>query len=284
MRILLVLLTLLFAYPAQAQLPLTGAGKGAPSASCSGTEAVAFLARTSGLDASHTSNYCTLINGLVADGVWAKLDVLVIFATQDATTARLNLIQNSANPTLVSTPTFTADRGYAGNGTTTYLNSQFNPSTFGGQFTQNSASLAVWDRTIGAAAGLFAQMGATDGSTNTDFFIRLTGDLADFRMNAAIGATYPTNTTTDGFFVGNRSSSTAVQQYRNGAAMTAIGAVTSGAPPNLNFFVCGRNNSAAFDRGTTDQIAAYAIGGSLSSTDVTNFYNRMQTYMTAVGA
>lgn len=42
--------------------------------SADAAETTAFLARRSGLDAMHVAAYKALINGLMADGVFAKLD------------------------------------------------------------------------------------------------------------------------------------------------------------------------------------------------------------------
>ena len=79
-----------------------------------------FLARTTGLDATHTNAYTALINGLVTDGIWDKLDVFHIYATQDSTTAKLNLVSSSFTATANGSPTFTADRGFTGvNGSST---------------------------------------------------------------------------------------------------------------------------------------------------------------------
>src|SRR4051812_42354 len=52
-----------------------------------------FLARTSGLNGTHTNAYNALICGMVADGTWcgSLFDAIYIFATQDSTTALLNL-------------------------------------------------------------------------------------------------------------------------------------------------------------------------------------------------
>jgi hypothetical protein len=88
-----------------------GAATHVPPASGDAAETTAFLARTTGLDATHTNAYKALINGLVADGVFAKLDALYICAAQDLATARLNLVSSSF--ALVDTsaaPNFTADR------------------------------------------------------------------------------------------------------------------------------------------------------------------------------
>src|SRR3954470_17782283 len=76
--------------------------------------AAAFLARTTGLDVTHVNAYTALLNGLEADSLCCKLDMLHVYAMQDSTTALLNLISPSYNGTLIGAPTFTADRGFTG--------------------------------------------------------------------------------------------------------------------------------------------------------------------------
>ena len=53
-------------------------------------QTTAFLARTSGLSGPETSAYTRMINGMVADGTWALLDALYVFATNNTTTANLD--------------------------------------------------------------------------------------------------------------------------------------------------------------------------------------------------
>src|SRR5712664_2840319 len=102
---------------------LTGAGwlplANAPSGGCS--QATTFIARTSGLSGTETTAYTNLICGLVTDGVYSTLDALYIFATNTTTTANLNLISTNFGLTGATPPTFSADHGYTGNGTTQFL-------------------------------------------------------------------------------------------------------------------------------------------------------------------
>ena len=59
-------------------------------------EALAYLARTvGGNEGGNGANIATLIDGLVSDGVWAKLDALYVLAQQNETDALLNLIRTS---------------------------------------------------------------------------------------------------------------------------------------------------------------------------------------------
>ena len=60
-------------------MSLLGAGKagGGGGITCSSSQGNAFLARLTGSpDNAHKTAYCTLIDGLVTDGVWSKLDAL----------------------------------------------------------------------------------------------------------------------------------------------------------------------------------------------------------------
>ena len=60
------------------------------------TPSQAYLARTvGGNEGGNGANIATLIDGLVADGVWAKLDALYILAQQNQTDALLNLVGTS---------------------------------------------------------------------------------------------------------------------------------------------------------------------------------------------
>src|SRR5262245_58714994 len=104
------------------------------------TEAAQFLARTSGLDTAHTNAYTALIDGLVADGIWSKLDLLHIYATQDSTNALLNLISSSFTGITHGSPTFTADRGFTGvsGSSTVYIDTQFNPNSGTRKYTLDS--------------------------------------------------------------------------------------------------------------------------------------------------
>ena len=77
-------------------------------------QALAYLARTvGGNEGGNGANIATLIDGLVADGVWAKLDCLYVLAQQNQTDALLNLIGMSYGLTRVASR-FTSYMGFVG--------------------------------------------------------------------------------------------------------------------------------------------------------------------------
>jgi hypothetical protein len=247
-----------------------------------GAEASAFLARTSGLDANHTSAYTTLINGLVADGLWSKFDVLYVFATQNSTTALLNLISSSYPGIPNSAPTFTADRGYNSvNGGNAYIDTGFNPATAPSpKFTQNSAHISMWNLTnlamSNAACGIagpdahyvmiYPNQDGTNGiaplnQTNLPLFTA--GDCRGHQLNSRTGSI--------------------VHNHYKNAVSVLSDATASATVPNGNIWCCFFHNLSGSGGGNGHQHAMLSIGLGMSSVDATNFYNRSRTYMTSVG-
>lgn len=228
----------------------------------------------------------TLIAGLKTDGVWTKLDRLWLLAAENEPSALTDLVADSL-ATATNSPTFTTDAGYAGDGTNSFIHTNYNPVTDGVNYIQDSAHISAWDTVAAFPSGGFALMGATDNVSKTtaifpSFAATTTGDLN------SIDQFFQVPRVADGtpHLMLTRGSSSQVSLYANGA-------VTSGSPftltshgaPNLPFYICGirfaGNTLPSF--GTTDQIAATSIGGDLSATDASNLYSRLRTYMTAVG-
>ena len=108
------------------------------------SQALAYLARTvGGNEGGNGTNIATLIDGLVADGVWAKLDALYVLAQQNQTDALLNLVGTSYSLTTSGAPTFTSYVGFNGGGSS-YLITGFNPiSAISPNYTRDSANFGM---------------------------------------------------------------------------------------------------------------------------------------------
>jgi hypothetical protein len=270
-------------------LTLLGAGRGGGTGGGGGgggPTASAFLARTSGLDATHTNAYIALLDGLDTDGLTSKLDVLHVYATQDSTTALLNLIQNLYNGVAHGSPTFTADRGFTGvdGSTSVYIDTGFNPSTASSpKYVRNSAHVSAWSlRSAVAGSGSSGLIiGAQNSGVQTNIFPRYNDGNQLFRVNGSATAGVA-NADGTGHYLANRSASNAVQGYKNGSSVLT-NSDASVAVFNSNIYVLAQNDTATPATGFGGQVPMASIGSSLSSTDATNFYNRLRTYMTTVG-
>lgn len=236
-------------------------------------EAVALFARMS---TPPTGPRKTLINTLVkslkAASVWTRFDALYLLAAADSQAARLNWISSSFTLTAVSSPTFTTDRGYAGDGVGAYLDSGFNPATAGGRTTLNSAHMGWWVNT--AISENAADMGNTNSVGNSrdasGNFVARVGSATT--SSVAVGSPV-------GHSVVDRSASNVQTLYKNGSSVQ-IDPHVSTSLSSENYRLLTRAGSAIFN---TRRIAAAHYGQSLSAADVSALYSALNTYLTAVG-
>lgn len=237
---------------------------------------------TSGLDAAHTTAYTNLICGLVTDGVWTKLDMLHIYATQDSVTALLNLVSTSFNGTTNGSPTFTADRGFTGAaGTTVWIETGFVPSTGVHAFTQNSAHISAWSLTNSNSATAIIGIFDSINSNSTDIYPRYSDNLAYGRINSGNIAGVAVADSI-GHYISNRSNSTTVISYKNGSSILTNSSAASAVLSNRSMFTIALNSNGT-TAGSPRQVTMATIGAGLTGTDALNSYNRYRTYMTAVG-
>jgi hypothetical protein len=240
-------------------------------------QALAYLARTvGGNEGGNGANIATLIDGLVADGVWAKLDALYVLAQQNQTDAVLNLV--SASYPLVNTATFTAYRGFSaflGNGLNTGFNASSAPSP---HFTQNNASLSVWAYNTVVATQV--QMGTTANLGGTTISVNTGTQFVGYINVAAAGSATGLPSSLFGFFSVDRSTASRSDDYLNGVSFSN-NAVGTQAPENANMIIGSRSGGEGLQASTT--LSAAHIGASLGASLQLALYNRLRTYMTAVG-
>jgi hypothetical protein len=275
-----------------------------PGPAASGcTQATNFLARTSGLSGTETSAYTTMICGLVTDGIitgtmngpnsgsgacGSLLDALYILATNNTTTAALNLCGTSYSLIAVNSPTFTADTGYAGNGTSSFLNTQFVPqSATTPNYTTNAASIGAYDRTSSTVVSSSATIMGISNGAQTYIQPLTTASAMSADVNTTTFPSGAPNTNRQGAWIVTRTNSTTVSIYKNGSA-TPLNTVTTdtAVAPFVNaidFTILAQGITGSAQKFTTDQISAAFIGGALTGTQAAAINNRINAYMAALG-
>ena len=73
----------------------------------------------------------------------------------------MNWIKNAHNSTLVNSPTFTPKVGFTGNGSTMYINNNFNPKSQESNFAYNDATVVWMQSTLSTLTGRYV-LGAND--------------------------------------------------------------------------------------------------------------------------
>ena len=82
----------------------------------------------------------------------------------------------------------------------------------------------------------------------------------------------------------NRTDSTHTQGYQNGSLVVSPNVAAASALGNANFTVlASKTVGGGVIAGYGAQISMFSIGSSLSSTNVTDFYSALRSYMEAVG-
>jgi hypothetical protein len=224
-----------------------------------------------------------LISDLKNAGIWDKLDVFYVFATDgNEQFARVNW-KNAANhyATISGvTPLFTTNQGYTatanGGGTATQILTNFNPTVHNtGNYSLNSGSFGYYIRTL---------FSGTAENNNTMFgagiFSGAKALLTGNRRKWAYFNTNPDNiahtidVTNNSFIIASRENSTTYKTFKNGVLVNTI-TQTATAVPNDSFTV--------FENQSNDQVSMVFVGGDISdktqhfNTAWNNYYNSISS-------
>lgn len=219
--------------------------------------------------------YAALIDGLVADGVWAKLDVLNVCCAFDEATALANLVQTSylsSREQSAGAATFTADQGWSAGSVLRRVTTNFNPSTASSpNFTRNDGMVALW--IYSTATVTQNAMGIGNAGTDigtVELYPKYNSTDAYFALNNPPDTTATAGADSSGFFIVQRTASNASAMYRNDGLIGSA-SVASTAVSNAKIFVRCEHSTRA-----------YAVGASLTAGQRTALYTRLSTFITAV--
>jgi|SRR5215510_7343599 len=240
-----------------------------------------FAAFSTPPDTTRKGAIDTCVRALKSAGVWTKLDVLYLFAAADSQAALINWkAPGTFNATATSSPTFTADRGYTGNGSSSYVDSNYNLSSSGGVYAASDAALFAWNLRVGIPSAPNGLMGSS-GTDVTQIYPRLGGGNT---LRVCINTTSAIidiggNTASEGFYAASRTASNAAAVYKNGSSVGTNSTSTSPALPNTTMTFL-RVNAQHADW----QCAGGGFGSSLNSTEHAALCNALSAYLTSVGA
>lgn len=215
-----------------------------------------------------------LIRVLKLSGAWSVMDALYVLAAADSQASRLNWIAAAYDLTTAAAPTFTADRGVTPDGTATYLDTGFNPTTASSpKFTQDDAHMGAWHLTD------LANSGATsyDVGSNNSRIVNNSSSATAVRPNGTVSGTF-----TEDYAVHkawSRSGASAWEYYHAGVDAGG-GTDSSGAINNYNLGI-GRVSATLFG---VNQCAAFHFGSNLTASQVASINSALTTYLQAVGA
>ena len=212
-----------------------------------------------------------LVVALKAAGVWSKLDTFANFATDGNSDFALIDWKRLSDYTAINSPTFTSNQGFTGNGTSSYIDSNFNPNTSGVNYTLNDASISIWNNTF--VSNNFIS-GVISSAKNC---LRMSASSANVRINMDNNNFTPSVNLSDAskkLRQLNRTSSNDVTAFQDTTSSNHTGASVS--IENENQLI---SRVSGFYSST--QVAFFGMGASLVAEN-TDFYNALNTYKTAI--
>ena len=215
----------------------------------------------------------TLVTDLKTAGVWDKLDVFYVFATDgDSDYATLNWKAPSSHQvTKVSSPTFTANEGFTGNASSAYLDTNYNPTNDATNYALNAASFGFFISDFGTfTSSSISDFGAPD-AVNRVWYRRTSNRFYLNSSSYVLATLYTANT----FVHANRNGSNTAQTYHNGTLVDSLTIVSTDIPP-VNFTAFKR--SSIFSDST---LGVAFVGGDLSS-ESSDFHDAIDTYISAL--
>lgn len=226
------------------------------------------LARAAAIDA--------LVRALKTNGTWSKRSGLWIYAAHTSQAACVNWIAPGASSASAQgSPTFTANRGFTGNGSDGYLLCG-NVSDYP-LFTQNDAHTMAWSLTNPAGNDNNYLFGNSAAAGNFHFLPKSTSGNANSRFNSGTSDTFA-NSDVSGLYTLRRNNSSNYQLFRNASQIRSVSQAS--AAVTTNAFRVLRHSSSF----SALECAMVSIGGTLTDTEIANDHTAFQTYLQAAGA
>jgi hypothetical protein len=218
-------------------------------------------------------------------GNWALTDDYWGLWGENSTQALVSLKQRRL-ATLVNSPTFTADRQYAFDGSTNYINTGFVPSTHGVNYTGSSQRIAAYER-VNVSASAYAAGARVGTATSIGIIPRASGSMTGIVNNTAGSAAFVLGVADSrGLKAVSRAGGTTALGYDRGVRLTDAPGLTIGgsAAPAQPIYIGCLDSSAIPISFRAASVGFIAIGAPLSDAQELAQYNAVQAWATAIGA
>jgi hypothetical protein len=244
-----------------------------------------FLVASGITDSTQAQAVQNLTAGLKYYSLWDKLQAIYPFAGSTSTTQKFNLkspFDTDAAFRLVFNGGWThSSTGALPNGTNGYARTHYTPT---GNGDQNSLHLSYYSRTTNSTIDR-AEFGSYSTGSPTVYTlleVQLSTTLMRANMNSSsFSGITGTSTNSAAFFLGNRTSSTVSNGWRNGVKLFT-GSTTSGAN-TTELFLCALNPPGFSPSSFSMRECAFAsMGEGLTDTEAEDFYTVVQAYQTAL--
>jgi hypothetical protein len=222
-----------------------------------------------------------LQNQLLVDlkngGIWSKLDTLAVFATDGDSDFALIDWKRLSDYTAVNSPTFSTNGGFAGNNTSAYIDTNYNPFTSGVNYTLDNASRILFGTLDSDSRYPESAGGVSENLTRNRVSNGALQRINQSSNNLTTGISPSTGWLgTNILRTIHRTSSTNVEMFGN--TTQESGTATSTSIKSANQWILA---GAGFFASSANIVKIYGMGASLVSEN-TDLYNACNTYISAL--
>jgi hypothetical protein len=246
-------------------------------------DAQAFFDRVTTAGGTLTTTEKNATNQLVLDiksaGIWSAMKAVYPMVGASAAACAQNLKSSSFTGTFSSGWTF-ASTGVTGNGTSAYMDTNFNPVTQ--SQAQNSTYLSVYVRNnTGSGYDMGNSQDVGIGVKPTYIIARYLNNNAYIGIADVSYATSIASLDSMGFWSGGTNGSSAQIFYKNGTNIKTDTSTQSGFFSS-NFYLGGVNGANLLQFPSNHQYAFSTISDGLSPTQNADFYTAVQAFQTTL--
>ena len=216
-----------------------------------------------------------LVIDLKSYDLWNSMKAIYPMVGSSSEACSQNLISSSFTGSFSSGWTFTST-GVTPNGTSAYLNSNFNQSS---NLIPSNNHISVYSKTDSNA--LYIDCGVTNNTSYSfsQLFIRNNGNTVYENGSQVISAATSNSL---GFYCGTSTSNTSAKLYKNGSSISSSTTLQARTMFNNNIYIAATNFSNIPVGYSNRKYAFVSIGYGLTDTQAANFYTAVQAFQTTL--
>jgi hypothetical protein len=222
------------------------------------------------------------IDGLVSDGIYAKLDEFWIYAINTSHNALLG-VKNYKNCSVLGGMAFTTNRGFAGDFSNKALDTNYIPSVDKINFDLNSGSIGVYNRVSSASNRV--DIGCQNASSNVLALISGSTLVTNFKVafnSISFFSIGVLGSNTLGLIASVRTAANNVRTYKTGSFLNQ--ALNNSGIPSVRLYVGANNNNGSLASATNNEYCFAFVGGLLTDANVISIATRLEIYLDYIGA
>ena len=226
----------------------------------------------------------SLKSGLGISALSDAFDTLYVLAGETSESSLRNLVKNAPYATAVNSPAFTQFEGFTGNGTSSYINTNFTDSTSAVRFKVNNASYFEYIRTNLISYGGGIGSGSSGNGYNTQLYVAASVSVYSALLNqgGTFSAPQTGNNNNPGLLIINKTSANSSELFKNLISLGSRTSTTNGYTGYASY-INARNTSGTASNFSRLQISIAGHGRAFSSGEMTVIQNAFEAYMNANG-